>query len=580
MDKSKTPDATKKPIPEVDKSKTPDIGKKPSPEVDKSSSSIKGGLLRGGVLGIAGVGATYAGDKLIENGNETTGAVVKTAGTAAEYAGMGAMVGSVVPGAGTLLGGLIGGAIGTGVGLYDNASLLFKGSDNKDIKPNAFGTNNVTRSEIKSASQVSDNGTIEDLLIKQLYHQKIQTKYIRDMYNINVEESEEEQFEGRTPEEEEERLDQAIMNAQALMDPTKEAEKVGFFSSIINMLKGNNASLPSGSGGGSYPVGPADASKGAGSSESAGKAMEFFQKKGWSKEQAAGLVGNLQMESGKGLSTKAVGDGGKAYGIAQWHPDRQQKFAEVMGKDIRSSTLEEQLEFVNWELHNTEKKAGDALRGTTNAKDAAVAVDKKYERSAGYHLGNRVNNAAALLEGDSKKKAELTKAQAEADKFQNTRKLKTNGEAVTPAELKAEAYNNNINAFDEYTMATPEERNKIVSTLGGIPQSDGSIIKSNSSNIVNASTNQNVNTTTATAPSYVNNNISAQPNNGVNPIIGGNLSNVSLSEETIQKLGQIIAMNSKSSTNVVANQTSSGNKTAISPVQSTKSPVNINNVPI
>jgi hypothetical protein len=37
--------------------------------------------------------------------------------------------------------------------------------------------------------------------------------------------------------------------------------------------------------------------------------------RGWSKEQSAGLVGNLIVESG--LRTDAVGDGGKARGVAQ-----------------------------------------------------------------------------------------------------------------------------------------------------------------------------------------------------------------------------------------------------------------------
>jgi hypothetical protein len=62
------------------------------------------------------------------------------------------------------------------------------------------------------------------------------------------------------------------------------------------------------------------------------EAMRFFQERGWSKEQSAGLVGNLIAESN--LSTTAVGDGGKARGIAQWHPDRQANFRQFAGKDI------------------------------------------------------------------------------------------------------------------------------------------------------------------------------------------------------------------------------------------------------
>jgi hypothetical protein len=128
------------------------------------------------------------------------------------------------------------------------------------------------------------------------------------------------------------------------------------------------------------------------------EAQAFFQSKGWTKEQAAGIVGNLVVESR--LKTDAVGDGGQAYGIAQWHPPRQAKFKEVYRKDIRNSSFQEQLEFVNWELNNSEKAAGNALRKATTASEAATIVDEKYERSAGLHTAERVSNANAVMAGD------------------------------------------------------------------------------------------------------------------------------------------------------------------------------------
>jgi hypothetical protein len=128
------------------------------------------------------------------------------------------------------------------------------------------------------------------------------------------------------------------------------------------------------------------------------EAQAFFENKGWTKEQAAGIVGNLVVESR--LKTDAIGDGGQAYGIAQWHPDRQAKFQQVYGKDIRQSSFAEQLEFVNWELNNSEKAAGNALREATTADQAAAIVDKKYERSAGLHLSERISNANAIMAGD------------------------------------------------------------------------------------------------------------------------------------------------------------------------------------
>ena len=110
-------------------------------------------------------------------------------------------------------------------------------------------------------------------------------------------------------------------------------------------------------------------------------AMEYFQKQGWTKEQAAGLAANIKRESA--FKADAVGDNGKAYGIAQWHPDRQAEFKKRFGKDIQGSTLEEQMAFMHYELtEGREKGAGNKLRQATSAQDAAAVVSKHYERPA------------------------------------------------------------------------------------------------------------------------------------------------------------------------------------------------------
>ncbi|QMP83952.1 MAG: hypothetical protein [Caudoviricetes sp.] len=144
------------------------------------------------------------------------------------------------------------------------------------------------------------------------------------------------------------------------------------------------------------------AGSGVGSSENASKALEFFQSKGWTKEQAAGIVGNLQAESSRELNPSSVGDGGKAYGIAQWHPDRQANYERNLGngKSIRQSTFDEQLAFIQWELENTESKAARLLKGAKTAAEAAQIFDQYYERSSGEHRGRRVANANKLIEGD------------------------------------------------------------------------------------------------------------------------------------------------------------------------------------
>lgn len=107
-------------------------------------------------------------------------------------------------------------------------------------------------------------------------------------------------------------------------------------------------------------------------------ARGFFESRGWSSAQSAGIAANLIKESS--INPRAVGDGGRAYGIAQWHPDRQANFTTAIGGDIRQSTLEQQLSFVDWELRNTESAAGNRLKQAKSPEEAAGIVSKFYER--------------------------------------------------------------------------------------------------------------------------------------------------------------------------------------------------------
>lgn len=133
-------------------------------------------------------------------------------------------------------------------------------------------------------------------------------------------------------------------------------------------------------------------------SDKAKGAVRLFESKGYTREQAIGLVANLQAESG--LNHKAVGDNGQAYGIGQWHPNRQADFKKAFGLDIRDSTYDQQLQFVAWELMNTESTARKKLLETKTPQDAAKAGRKYYERpdpkNAERDDAIRVANAGAL----------------------------------------------------------------------------------------------------------------------------------------------------------------------------------------
>ncbi|MGZ9981556.1 phage tail tip lysozyme [Bordetella bronchiseptica] len=107
-------------------------------------------------------------------------------------------------------------------------------------------------------------------------------------------------------------------------------------------------------------------------------AIKFFEGKGYSREQAAGIVANLMAESN--LNPTAVGDNGQAVGIGQWHPVRQADFKKAFGIDLKDATLAQQLAFVDWELRNTERTAMEKLQAAKTPQQAGDAVSRYYER--------------------------------------------------------------------------------------------------------------------------------------------------------------------------------------------------------
>jgi hypothetical protein len=118
--------------------------------------------------------------------------------------------------------------------------------------------------------------------------------------------------------------------------------------------------------------------------------MKYFIDKSLTKQQAAGIVGNLDQESCADPNRHQYG-GGPGYGLAQWEEGGRlgqlRQFAASERKPV--SGLGVQLDFIWHELNTTESFALRSLRGTTNAAQAADVFERTYERAGSPQLRNR-----------------------------------------------------------------------------------------------------------------------------------------------------------------------------------------------
>lgn len=107
------------------------------------------------------------------------------------------------------------------------------------------------------------------------------------------------------------------------------------------------------------------------------QAYAFFISKGWKPEQAIGIVGNLKHESNFDTTVLGTADDKGSRAIAQWHGDRLKMLKNKYGENW--TDFKNQLEFVDWELRNTHKTAGDKLRNSKGVWEAGRIVSDDYE---------------------------------------------------------------------------------------------------------------------------------------------------------------------------------------------------------
>ena len=135
---------------------------------------------------------------------------------------------------------------------------------------------------------------------------------------------------------------------------------------------------------------------------------DFFTGMGYSKEATAGIMGNLQQESGMNPTSKQ-GGGGPGRGIAQWTVNEGrfkglEAHAKSKGKDW--TDLQSQLEWIDLELNGKDPTTASklnknfggiqGLKSATSTKWAVEAFEKSFERAGKPNYTNRYKYADSV----------------------------------------------------------------------------------------------------------------------------------------------------------------------------------------
>jgi len=160
--------------------------------------------------------------------------------------------------------------------------------------------------------------------------------------------------------------------------------------------------------------------------------------------QAAGVVGNLQVESSPNVDPRA--SNGTHIGIAQWDDNRWNngvvKFAADMNGDPYDLAI--QLRYLAWEMGLTDEwkdhpstngGVADAVRATSTPEEAAVVFEATFERSGGSALDLRQSNAKALY-----------------DKYKDSSSLSSSGAALPGTSASCSSGSGGASGLQDYTL--------------------------------------------------------------------------------------------------------------------------------
>jgi hypothetical protein len=133
--------------------------------------------------------------------------------------------------------------------------------------------------------------------------------------------------------------------------------------------------------------------------------FNFLKNKGFTNEQASGIIGNLIQES-NGLDPYAIGDSGTSIGLAQWHLERKtavlKKCPGTSHRSVIPSVIQEvircQLEFLVDELNKNPLYKLDLLKKQTTVNGATIIFQDNFERCSDCRTPERLANAQAVFD--------------------------------------------------------------------------------------------------------------------------------------------------------------------------------------
>ena len=288
---------------------------------------------------------------------KTTGKVAGgILGGMAGGAAAGAAAGTIVPGAGNVVGGVVGGLVGLGGSILGSmwGSKLGEHVGSK-FDPHSSKVSDAPKIK-KGSENLKDQVDRENTTTKERVEKRRQTNVSQETYNLNY-------------------FDKLLTRARNLLSLARMQN--GIIGSVDGAIGNSDGDAPSASG-----------------NSNASKIWNYFAQKGYSSKAIAGIMGNLQQESG--LNPNAKQPNGPGRGLAQWSKggrwDELVKWAKAKG--LNPNSLDTQLQFMSKEM-NSRGLTPEYMNGMS-LSEATEAFEKKYEAAGKPNMSARNKYASSF----------------------------------------------------------------------------------------------------------------------------------------------------------------------------------------